>query len=242
MVPKASLSLFGVSLVGTGNWWVGEGSRLRGDRQSRQLRRQKTGENIADANFRQQSADWISLTAESTDTSLNTPKNPTMANLDAVYQGEVLGKRVKILFTHDGSPKKHKFYPGTVMEARSYLDEKGFLIAEHLISFDDGDELWFDLRWQEQEDKLRWVDAAKKPTKSRKKPSSRAVQTGRTDKKKKAKGTKRGPIVEGIPRVVSPEKRMKTEDDTDEHAKMAAGNIFDDDDDDASFLTAVEYL
>ena len=81
-------------------------------------------------------------------------EGPSMSSDPITYKEKVLGKRVEIVFEDDHG--REEFYPGTIRKLRMELEEDETLFIEHYVEFDDGDNRWFDLRIEEQQDRLRW--------------------------------------------------------------------------------------
>ena len=71
------------------------------------------------------------------------------------YKEEVLGKRCWILFEVDGQKELSPF-SGRVQAYKAELQADGITERKHLIAFDDGEEVWFDLEAENEGDRLWW--------------------------------------------------------------------------------------
>jgi hypothetical protein len=80
-----------------------------------------------------------------------------------VYKEEVMGRRCSVAFQTDGH-RDLQFYAGRITKYRCEMelivdDDQGVIINtyEHHISFEDGDEVWFDLAMERDSGRLKWL-------------------------------------------------------------------------------------
>jgi len=82
--------------------------------------------------------------------------SPSSSSLPLSYRENVLGKHVIIDFW-DESTRTLVPYLGQIQEMKVTLQTDGMLQWEHFVVFEDGDQLWFDLKQEEEEGHLMWT-------------------------------------------------------------------------------------
>jgi hypothetical protein len=75
------------------------------------------------------------------------------------YKEEVLGEICIVLFQVDGGASAP--FEGKIQTYKAELQEDGSVERSHFVVFDDGDERWFDLEVESEENRLWWTNLAR---------------------------------------------------------------------------------
>ena len=127
---------------------------------------------------------------------MTTKKKPIL------YTQEVLGRHVVLEFAvgRDGDTRP---YLGRIREMKAVLLDNGCVETEHLVVFDDGDQVWFDLAEQDRLNSLTWINRSVLS-----KPPSKLVATS-------VKNASRA-FVKAAPEAEGEEEEDEQEEDDDE--------------------------